>query len=219
MSKGGRYAVASIIATNVLVCTMWHHVDIEHMVQHFTLCVDRFQWHTLITHAFSHMSLPRLAGSMISLLCVATPMVAALGAPAFLGAYTAMGVLSGVAFTQREGAAPPVQIIKIHFAEANTNGVLMGRDPAETTLGASGAVCGVAAYSMCAAPFARVPFLPVPLWLLAAGVTAYNAYLFAAHTMKLGAFPDALSFHTTHLSGAVMGGLLFLATRGRVRRA
>ena len=28
MSMGGRYAVASIVATNVLVCTMWHHVDI-----------------------------------------------------------------------------------------------------------------------------------------------------------------------------------------------
>jgi len=207
MHLGGRSAVASLIATNVLVYFMWQRVDPRFMMQHFTLSADNLRrhgrWHTLITHVFSHRTLDHLIMNMLGLFFFAPAMTAALGAPAFLGAYAGMGVMSGLAtlwgnaFAQRVG--PPSM-----WAQRNT-----------VSLGASGAVYGVLAYGVCANPTATIYlnfFIPVPAWLFGAGIVGYSAY------RSVAADPLDHIGHTAHLSGAIMGGLLFLATRGRVRR-
>ena len=204
---GGRSAVASIIATNVLVYSMWQTVDPRFMMQHFTLSADNLRrhgrWHTLITHVFSHRTLDHLVMNMLGLFFFAPAITAALGAPAFLGAYASMGVLSGLAtlwgnaLAQRVG--PPST-----WAQR-----------ASVSLGASGAVYGVLAYGVCANPTATIYlnfFIPVPAWLFGAGIVGYSAY------RSVAADPLDHVGHTAHLSGALMGGLLFLATRGRVRR-
>lgn len=207
MHIGGRSAVASIIATNVLVYFMWQRVDPRFMMQHFTLSADNLRrhgrWHTLITHVFSHRTLDHLVMNMLGLFFFAPAMTAALGAPAFMGAYAAMGVLSGLAtlwgnaFAQRVG--PPS----------------MWAQRATVSLGASGAVYGVLAYGVCANPTATIYlnfFIPMPAWLFGAGIVGYSAY------RSVNADPLDHIGHTAHLSGAIMGGLLFLVTRGRMHR-
>ena len=97
--------------------------------------------------------------------------------------------------------------------------MLMNSDPRmaasysrRRALGASAAVNGMVAYSILLNPTARILLffvIPVPAW-------AFGTFVIGKDLIGI-ANPNSSIGHVAHVAGAAVGGLAFLATRGRLR--
>jgi membrane associated rhomboid family serine protease len=158
--------------------------------QNFLLSVENLRegrWWTLVTSAFSHISLGHLFVNMLAFhqlgqVLVYTP---GLKAGRHFGILILGSILAGsAAFLSHESTIHP--------------------GAQRVGLGFSSAVAGVVTAAACLMPYQQVLLfgvIPLPLWALGLGYIAYDTYSMDG---------DTTVAHDAHIGGAVFGGAYYL---------
>ncbi|MCJ1257678.1 hypothetical protein MMC24_005504 [Lignoscripta atroalba] len=145
---------------------------------------------TLLTHTFTHFTLPHLAFNMIGLWSFGRPIVMLFGVPSFVALWIGSGV-SGALLTLR-------------MEERN-------RLQQRSFIGASGSVLGLGAVFACQFPKGKMLILPIPFpisnWIATLGFAAWSVY---AQDNGLGSNIG----HLGHLGGMAFGAVFWLARLG-----
>lgn len=199
------------IGLNVGIFGLWSYAEssrdysmLKFLQKHFTL--SRFgieaqkRYHTLITCAFSHMDLTHLLFNMVGFYTFGFNSIHVLGLPRFAAMY-----FGGAAFSSFFQLIWPRLIPPSWPAFRNYN-----RNA--SSLGASGAVNAVVAWSILAFPTSKIyiyGILPVPaaiLGVLYLGIDGYGLYT-----------GQSTVGNAAHISGAAVGVLAYFLSRGRLR--
>jgi len=204
--SGSRFVLETIIGTNAIVFVAWQFAMKDYqlnsfMKRHFTTSsigvIFRRDYHTLLTSAFSHISVWHLAGNMLVLYSFGFDTLAQLGSRRFLLLYLGGGLVSSLALV-----AWPYVIPRSWPAYYQYDHNAIG-------LGASGAVNAVIAWSIFKWPRNIIYLygvLPLPAALLGVGFICYDAVdLYYGSTRNVG--------NASHLCGAAYGALFYVGTR------
>lgn len=198
-----------IVGTNVLVFCTWKMAEgnrglYRFMMQHFTCSgVGVFRlhnYHTVITSTFSHKDVVHLLFNMVTFFTFGRELVYALGSARFLALYLGGGVISSICQTLWPRIVP------------RSWPAWRDASPYTVSLGASGAINAVVAWSILAYPRNMLflyGVLPVPAALLGLGFIGVDAYNLYYGGSGMG--------NAAHLSGAIFGGIMFALSRGRRR--
>eukprot|EP00292_Cryptomonas_paramecium_P020408 CAMPEP_0113691790 /NCGR_PEP_ID=MMETSP0038_2-20120614/18682_1 /TAXON_ID=2898 /ORGANISM="Cryptomonas paramecium" /LENGTH=177 /DNA_ID=CAMNT_0000613545 /DNA_START=343 /DNA_END=876 /DNA_ORIENTATION=+ /assembly_acc=CAM_ASM_000170 len=155
--------------------------------------------HTLFTAMFSHHTLGHLAANMLTLYFFGGEIVALLGARRFLQLYLGGGLVSSLCQVSWPVIAPQLNIPGKYR-----------NHPAQPSLGASGAVNSVVAFSIMAAPARMIYvyfFLPIPSALLGC--------LFLGKDLAGLYYGDTSIGNAAHLGGSFYGALAWMMMRRR----
>lgn len=204
--SGSRFVLETIIGTNVIVFVAWQAAMKDYqlnsfMKRHFTTSsigvIYRRDYHTLITSAFSHISVWHLAGNMLVLYSFGFDTLTQLGSSRFLLLYLGGGLVSSLALVAWPSVIPRSWPAYYQY------------DHNAVGLGASGAVNAVIAWSIFKWPRSIIYLygvLPLPAALLGVGFICYDAVdLYYGSTRNVG--------NASHLCGAVYGALFYAGTR------
>jgi len=127
-----------------------------------------------------------------------TPAIGALGAATVTAMYFASGLAGSAAFLASQ------------YYQMRASPFEARRHASRRALGASGAVNGMVAYSILMNPMARILVffvIPMPAW--AFGIVVLGRDVLGASSV------NSSVGHMSHLAGAAVGALTFVATRGR----
>ncbi|TFK76117.1 rhomboid-domain-containing protein [Pluteus cervinus] len=146
---------------------------------------------TLLSSAFSHENLGHIFFNGFTFFFMARPVLSMLGSKAFLALYLGGGIAA-------------------NLAAMSWNNVIKGRDV--PSHGASAAVYSVISFLACVAPtttFQLYGIIPVPAWLVVAGIFSYDTYS-ALYDKRRGT--DTAG----HVAGLLAGAGYFLGKRFRL---
>lgn len=208
-SGGGDRVLWGIIGTNAVIFGAWMISDSNRrlqafLIRNFTLSGLRVQhfheYHTLITSTFSHKTLSHFALNMFTLYSLGSSVAYAIGAQRFTILYLGGGLVSSLC------QAYWPQIVPRSWPAWKYTSLN------EISLGASGAVNAVVAWSILANPTSTLliyGIVPVPAALFGLAFIGMDAYSLYQGNSGIG--------NAAHLGGAVFGASMFLLTRGRWR--
>ncbi|RHY32736.1 hypothetical protein DYB32_002294 [Aphanomyces invadans] len=191
------HVIYGLIGINGLVLFMWQTADTyskkQFMLTNFTTSpahVMSGRVHTLLTAAFSHMDAGHFFGNMLGLFFFGREVCYSLGPKRFLGLYLGSAVVASLA-----------QVV--------TQPLLSNRS--SLSLGASGAVNAITAFSICMYPHSTILVmfvLPLPAYVVGG--------LFILRDLW-GAVGDRMSSigHVAHLAGAGIGMYYYRRLYGR----
>ncbi len=184
-----------------------HNVSCQALINRHMILSNRAlaegRYHTLFTSAATHFSLSHLLFNSMALFTFSQNVQEILGARRFLGLY-AVGALAS------SGAQSLFNVASHRYDQG--------------TVGASGAILAVTAFSCAMMPGGRVHVygvLPVPNWAFVVGLVGWSVFSMAAEmdeSKKKLTWSEPGVAHAGHLGGAVAGLAYFLALRrGRLR--
>ena len=205
--------VWALIGCNVGVFLLWR-LSVEQrsryglMMDHFTVSLRNLRegrvW-TLITSAFSQREVGHLLVNCISLYAFARPLCALIGGRRLLVVYLGGAVASSLSHIAYQNVLLP----RLHRSRHQLYLPSAVDLPA---LGASGSAYACTTLFACLFPHSQFLLyfvLPVPAWLCATGLIAYDVWA------AFKASPMDRTAHFGHIGGAAFGLLFFLATRRR----
>ncbi|RHY46983.1 hypothetical protein DYB30_011068 [Aphanomyces astaci] len=191
------HVIFGLIGANALVLFMWQTVDTsskrQFMVTNFTTSPAHImsgRVHTLLTAAFSHADTGHFFGNMLGLFFFGREVCAILGPKRFLGLYLGSAVAASLA-----------QVVSQPLYSSRNS----------LSLGASGAVNAVTAFSICMFPHSTILLmfvLPLPAYVVGS--------LFILRDIW-GAVGDRNTGvgHVAHLAGAGIGMFYYRRMFGR----
>ncbi|KAI4340156.1 hypothetical protein MLD38_025021 [Melastoma candidum] len=191
--------VLGLIIANVAVFLLWRVADPTFMFRNFTISVENF-WsgrvHTLITSAFSHMSMEHIVTNMIGLYFFGNNIVRVFGTDFLLKLYLA-GAVGGSIF------------YLVHHALLPKGHGLFSVDPSRTPgLGASGAVNAIMLLDIFLFPKATLYFdfiIPVPAILLGIFIIGKDVKRIIEGDREISG--------SAHLGGAAVAAIAWLRLR------
>jgi membrane associated rhomboid family serine protease len=200
-----------LVGVNATVFGLWQYSEStrnfplnKFLMRHFTLSEFgvrvHHRFHTMLTAAFSHRDLSHFAFNMIALYTFGVNTIHYLGLQRFALLY-----LGGALFSSFFQLIWPSMIPKSWPAKYNYN-----RN--SVILGASGAVNAVVAWNILTFPRNMLyiyAVIPVPAALAGLAFLGMDAYGLYSGTSATG--------NAAHISGAVIGVLAFVLSRGKFR--
>ena len=198
-----------IIALNTGVFAGWQYANStrdsrlqQRLYDYFTVSWSNVRegrpW-TVLTSAFSHISITHFAFNMLTFLTFGTMLswVPGIGAFHVLAVSLGSGVAGSAAWLYQVQSKPDkTRLERIFGAYPNARHGIR-----EMALGASGMVMGVGVAAACLMPLAPITvmfFIPMPLWVATLGFAAVDTYfLHSSEQTGIG--------HAAHLGGAVWG--------------
>lgn len=175
------------------------------MSENFSLSHHTFfrkkRYHTIITSVFSHSNVFHLATNMVVLYFVGSDAILFLGAGRFLAFYLVSGCVSSLCFIAWPYVVPPSWSL----------GRVNSREP---SLGASGAINAVTAFSICAFPNRTLLLyfvIPIPAAFLGIAYIFKDIFgLYSRNSLEGTGYAG-------QLGGAVTGITYYLLRRKRYR--
>lgn len=206
----GDHVVYGIIASNAIVFAGWQMSMSDYSLRRFMMhnfllsnhrIINEKRYHTLITSTFSHMDLFHFGANMLGLYFIGTTAVAHLGVKQFLSLYFGGGLTSSLCHVFWSDVIPrswPARYrISRHF----------------DGLGASGALCALAAWNLLAFPSTVVYLffiIPIPAALFGVG--------YILHEVSGLYYGDTGQGNAAHLGGVAFGTFYYLRKRFMTRK-
>lgn len=199
-----------IVGANAIVTAAWfisgQNRSLQRfLIKHFTLSGANVflnhAYHTLLTCAFSHKDIMHFLFNMFTFYTFGNSIVHIIGAGRFAVLYLGGGLVSSVCQVMWPLIVPRTWPAWNHVT------------PHDISLGASGAVNAVVAFSILTNPGGLILLygvVPLPAALFGLGFIGMDAYSLYKGDSKIG--------NAAHLGGAVFGAMMFAMTRGRMRR-
>ena len=191
--------VATILAINVALCLAWHVPSLQPLMYlHFTTDFYRVfhqrMWHTLITHAFSHMSGMHLLFNCMAFATIAPSVSLFLSDSQFVAFYLGSAVISAL-----------VGFGLLYLTSLPVNRWKQLRIP---SLGASGAVFACFAASALTFPDSQYNILFIPYNIPASTILPMAA-AFDVCGLIYNRYRGSPLGHGAHLGGMMCGVLLY----------
>lgn len=190
-NKPPEYMTRILVSTNIGVYLAWQVLDSGFMRRNFLLNeynLRNGRYHTIVTSAFSHMSLMHLAANMLGLWFFGVPLEAAIGAAGLLSVYLsgAAGCFLALAY-QTKGQ-------RYKYALPNV-------------LGASGATSAIFAYFICGNPWQPVVLVIIPMPAILAGLVVFGLG---------GSFSNPTS-QSGHVGGGLAGAVFYFLRKAMIK--
>ena len=191
--------VAAILAINVALCAAWHVPSLQPLMYlHFTTDFYRVfhlrMYHTLVTHAFSHMSGMHLLFNCMAFATIAPSISLFLSDSQFVAFYLGSAAISAL-----------VGFGLLYLTSLPANRLKQLRIP---SLGASGAVFACFAASALAFPDSQYNILFIPYNIPASTILPLAAF-FDVCGLVYNRYRGSPLGHGAHLGGMMCGVLLY----------